>query len=533
MIVAVIPAKEGSTRLPNKNLLKINGKTLIEHAVESAKKSNKIKKIYVSTDSNDIAELVTKTGIEVIRRGKELSGEAPLIDVYRHAWKKIDNADITHIVGIQPDNPDRTTDIDAAVEYAIKTNIDNVFTVNREGKRNGALNILNLNALSAQPFVYSSSIRDDCTNIHSYFDYLMAAHNLSDYKERIPVAGRFIGKNEPVFIIAEAACNHMCQVDMAKKMIDLAADAGVDAIKFQTYKAEKLARREATTYWAGKTISQIEYYQRLDKFGQDEYRILFEYAGKKGIIGFSTPFDLDSASMLNEVGVPLFKIATCDLPDKRLLRHIAGFNKPILLSTGASTPEEIDGAVKTIFEKGNFQLVVLACTLSYPTKDEDAYLLRIKSLQERYPNLTIGLSDHTEPDENMIIPSVGVSLGAKVVEKHYTLDRSMTGSGHFYSVNPTDLKKMVANIRLTEKVMGKEGLAVLKAEQPARESARRSIVAERAIKKGEVISSDMLGLKRPADGLSGDKIDLILGKRARTDIKPDQMITLDMVENNS
>ena len=350
------------------------------------------------------------------------------------------------------------------------------------------------------------------------------------YTKKIYIGNRCISEKEQVFIIAEAACNHMCKLDMALEMIDLATEAGVDAIKFQTYKADRLARKTATTYWKGQKISQIDYYKRLDKFGKKEYERLFKYATKKGIIGFSTPFDLDSASMLNDLGVPLFKIASCDLPDKRLLRHVANFGKPIILSLGGSTTEEIDGAVSSIFEAGNFQLVLLVCTLSYPANNEDSHLLRIPSIKNKYPGMIIGLSDHTEPDENMIIPSIGVALGAKVIEKHFTLDRSMTGSGHFFSVNPDDLNKMVKNIRLTENVLGSPNLQVLPSEKNAKESARRSIVAEIPIKKGEIITSEMIGMKRPADGLPANMIDDIVGRRAKEGIPADELILLDMIE---
>lgn len=530
MIVAIIPAKAESNRLPNKNLLTINGKTLVEHAVQYAKKAKSINSIYVSTNSEEIAKHSKQLGVGVIMRGSNLGGETPLIEIYRHAWKEINDEDLTHIVGIQPDNPDRKIDLDRAVDYAVSKNIDNLFTVDSKGQHNGALNILNMNALTASPFVYASTMRDDCTNIHTPFDFALASRNLSKYADVIRVGERRIGKGEPAFVIAEAACNHMCQLDMARKMIDLAFEAGADAIKFQTYKAEHLARKMATAYWAGQKISQIDYYRKLDKFGVKEYAELFNYAKDKGIIAFSTPFDIDSASMLNELGMQLFKIASCDLPDTRLLRHVANFNKPIILSTGASTPEEIDQAILTIFETGNFQLILLACTLSYPTKNEDANISKIKSLQQRYPGMIIGLSDHTEPDEDMIIPSVGVAMGAKVIEKHYTLDRSMTGSGHFFSADPDDLKKMVLNIRLVETVAGSQELKVFEAEEAARNNARRSIVAAKFIKKGEVITAEMLGMKRPADGLPGYMIDEIIGKKAKTDIEADENIMMEMFE---
>lgn len=346
----------------------------------------------------------------------------------------------------------------------------------------------------------------------------------------ISIKTRLVGKDEPVFIVAEAACNHMCDVGLAREMINRAAEAGVDAIKFQTYKAEKLVTHDAVAFWGKDKISQLEYYRRLDRFGGREYEELFEYAEEKGIIAFSSTFDAESAEMLADIGMPIFKIASCDLPDVRNLRHIANLGKPIILSTGASTIDEIDRAIEVIFEEGNYQLMLLACTLSYSTKNEDANLLRIRTLQEHYPGMIIGLSDHTEPDAHMVIPSVAVALGASIIEKHYTLDRSMTGSGHFFAVDPDDLKRMVNNIRLTEAVLGDGSLGIAESEKKAWSSARRSIVAEVLIKEGETITSDMVGMKRPADGLPASMVDLIIGKRAKQEIEPDQRITLEMLE---
>jgi len=347
----------------------------------------------------------------------------------------------------------------------------------------------------------------------------------------ISINDKLVGKDEPVFIVAEAACNHMCDLGLARTMIDRAVEAGADAIKFQTYKAEKLVTNDAVAFWGNEKISQVEYYKRLDRFGRLEYEELFKYAEDKGIIAFSSPFDVESADMLAEIGMPVFKIASCDIPDVRHLRHIASFGKPIILSTGASTPDEIDRAIEVIFEQGNYQLMLLACTLSYPTKTEDANFLRIRTLQERYPGMIIGLSDHTEPDDHMVIPSVAVAIGARIIEKHYTLDRTMTGSGHFFAVDPDDLKKMVQNIRLTEAVLGDGSLGVATSEKKAWASARRSIVAEVPILKGTIITGEMLGAKRPAGGLPPSMIEEIVGRRARQNIMRDQPITLEMLES--
>jgi len=355
---------------------------------------------------------------------------------------------------------------------------------------------------------------------------------ISKYRSEIIIKGtRRISNDEPVFVVAEAACNHLCDITLAKRMIDKALEAGADSIKFQTYKAEKLVTKEAIAFWGKEQVSQIEYYQRLDRFGKAEYAELFEYSEEKGIICFSSPFDEQNADMLNDLGMPIFKIASCEIPNLRFIKHIAGYGKPIMLSTGASSEEEIENAVATILEQANNQLILMACTLSYPTRYEDANFMRIKTLRNRYPGIILGLSDHTEPDEHMIVPSIGVALGAKVIEKHYTLDRTMTGSGHFFAVNPEDLKAMIANIRLTEMVLGDGKLGVADSEKKAWNSARRSIVAEVKIKKGQRIRSEMLAVKRPGNGLGAYKIDQIVGKRAGQDIEADQKISFEMLEN--
>ncbi|MFH1320840.1 MAG: N-acetylneuraminate synthase family protein [Bacteroidota bacterium] len=529
MIIAIIPAKAGSTRFPNKNMRIINGKSLIQHAVDYAKSSNMISEIIVSTDSEAIADHVKDQGVMTVMRGEELGGEAPLIEVYKHVVNSINKDNLTHVIGIQPDHPDRKTNLDQAIKYAIDNKIDDLFTLNRNGIRNGALRILSIKAINTDPPLYPSAIIDDCVNIHTPHDFYLSSFNLSKYSDNISVCGKKIGKEEPTFIIAEAACNHMCDIDIAHKMIDHAAEAGADAIKFQTYKAEKLVTKDAVAFWGEEEISQIEYYHRLDRFGKNEYKELFEYADKKGIIAFSSPFDPESSEMLYELGMPIFKIASCDICNLQHLRQIARYGKPIILSTGASTVEEIEQAVITIFKEGNYKLILLACTLSYPTKNEDANLARIQTLKKLFPNITIGLSDHTPPDPNMVIPSTAVALGARVIEKHYTLDRTMTGSGHFFAVNPDDLKNMVDNIRLTETVIGNGVLGIAPSEKKAWSSARRSIVAEVLIRAGEIITEEMLSLKRPADGLLGDKLHLVVGKKAIRDINPDERIHTDML----
>lgn len=346
----------------------------------------------------------------------------------------------------------------------------------------------------------------------------------------IQIGDKLVGMNNPTFIIAEAACNHMCSIQLAKEMIHKAVEAGADSIKFQTYKAETLVTKNATAFWGEKEISQLEYYKNLDRFVKKDYAMLFNHAKEKGIIAFSSPFDFASASMLNDLEMPVIKVASCDITNTRYLEKIAKFGKPIILSTGASTIEEIDRAVLSIFEAGNFQLFLLACTLSYPTKNKDANLNRIRSLIKRYSGITIGLSDHTYPDANMVIDPAAVAIGARLVEKHFTLDRSMTGSGHFFAMEPDDLLKMRLNIRLVEEALGSGDIGVSSSELKAWKSARRGLVANIFIPKNTKLTEDMLGVKRPATGLCPSNFNEIIGKETAIDIQADTPLTIDMLK---
>jgi sialic acid synthase SpsE/spore coat polysaccharide biosynthesis protein SpsF (cytidylyltransferase family) len=533
MIIAIIPAKADSNRLPGKNMVSIGGKPLLYHTIKAAKECKSIHKIYVSTDSEEIAILAKQEGVSVIMRTSELGGETPVVDVYRHALRNIAEKDVTHIVALQPDHPDRAADLEKTIKYAMEKDLDDLISVDSDGHKNGSIRILKTDALrNGRISTNLGSIMDDATNIHSAKDLRLAGVRLE--RKRHPLAikikNKIISKESPVFVIAEGACNHMCDMGIAKRMIDEALAAGADAIKFQTYKAEKLVAKDVSTYWNYSSVkSQYEYYKKLDKFDKPEYKTLFDYARNKDIIVFSSPFDIGSADMLNDLGMPLFKIASCLITDKRLLQHIARFNKPIILSTGGSELEEIREAVDTIYAEGNYDLIIMACTLSYPTKNKDAHLLRIRKLAELFPEAIVGCSDHTEPDEGMIIPSVAAALGAKVIEKHFTLDRTWTGSGHSFSVDPSLLAKMVQNIRLTEEVLGKETLEVKEAEQKTRESARMSIVAGCNIKKGEIIKEDMLTVRRPGLGISPNSLDEIIGKRAVRDISSGEQLNWDDV----
>ena len=536
-ILAVIPAKGESRRLFNKNLQKIGDKTLIELAVDYAKSSTCITEVVVSTDSEKVKEFVeSKNLCKCIMRGlwggREITGESDVFDVYQQAWVEM-GKEADYVVGLQADNPDRTLSLDFALDYVFNKNLDNFFTVGKDGKKNGSIHIYRPEVplvkpfSKVRPFTNESSLLDECTNIHTEDDL-----NKARSKVLVNPNPLGLGPNE-VFITAEAACNHMCSIELAKAMIDHAAEAGANGIKFQTYKGERIVTKYAPAFWGTETMKQTEYYKRLDKFDKEDYEFLFKYAYDKGIIPFSTPFGIEDAIMLNEIGMEIFKIPSFEIVNLELLKCVASFQKPIMLSTGAATYKEIDKAIEVILGEGNGDLALMACTLSYHTENEDANLKRIQTLKERYPNFMIGMSDHTLPDENMVIPAISVALGARIIEKHYTMSRSMTGSGHYFSLEPSDVTKMVKNIRLFETVLGDGIQGTADNEVRAKEGGRKSIVANTYIKKGSTITKEMLTYKRPGDGISPDRVNELIGNVAQVDIGEDFQIKWEEISDKS
>ncbi len=530
MIVCIIPAKGGSTRLENKNMRLLNGKPMLHYTIAAARRRRLIHKIYVSTDAPDIAAYARKMGVNVIERSSQLAGDVPVTEVYRHALRQVNPSVVDLVVGLQPDHPDRTIQIDQAIRFMQEKGFDDLISVDAAGHKNGSLRIIKAAALAHRRTILTGTLQDNCTNIHTQRDLLLAEHRIQGKHGMIRIGERIIGQDAPAFVVAEGANNHLCNVETALRMIDAAWNAGADAIKFQTFKAEHLVAEDAPIFWkmpGAKT--QFEFYKTIDRFGKEEFTDLFAHARKRGIICFSTPFDCASATMLNELGFQVFKIASCDVPDLRLIRHVAGFGKPLIISSGASELDELQRAVDTAYAEGNSQVALLACTLSYPTRVADANLRRIPELQKHFPEAVIGLSDHTEPDECMALPAIAVAMGAKIIEKHFTLDRTLPGVGHAFSTEPRDLKKMIDTIRMAEEAMGSAEVKVYAAEQTARQRARRSLVAQRDIHAGEIIRDEMIGIKRPGGGLAADAIDRVLGKVARCDIKKDSPIRIEFL----
>ena len=340
----------------------------------------------------------------------------------------------------------------------------------------------------------------------------------------IEINSHIISENSPCFIIAEAGVNHNGDIKRAKIMIDTAKRIGADAIKFQTYKTEKLVTEEAAKAEYQKKHSQeetqFEMLKKLELTGND-FMDLYNYAEEKGIIFLSTPFDLESADLLNRIGVTAFKIGSGDLSNYPLLEHIAKWGKPLILSTGMSTLEEISETLENLSNLGMDSIILLHCTSSYPTEIEDTNLRMIPMLREKY-GLMVGFSDHTK---STIIPAAAVVMGAVVLEKHFTLDHDLVGPDHKMSLEPEDFQEMVNNIRQVEKALGDGLKKITNNENDVRKVARKSIVASMDIAKGAIVTREMLDVKRPGTGLEPKNIQKIIGMKAKRDIRKDQLIS--------
>ncbi len=319
------------------------------------------------------------------------------------------------------------------------------------------------------------------------------------------------------YIIAEVGVNHEGDLETAYKLIDAAKDGGADAVKFQTYKAESIAATDAVAYWdknEESTESQFELFKKYDSFGKHEYRKLYEYCASKDIHFSSTPFDLEAVEWLDDL-VPFFKVASADITNFPLLRAVGRKGKPVLLSTGASSLSEIKKALFELEKSGAEEICLMHCILNYPTEPANANLRMIQGLKKAFPRYTIGYSDHTRPDENMLTLTIAAELGAQVIEKHFSLDKSLPGNDHYHSMDKQDLKLFIRNLNYLNLIHGVEDKNFLDSEVPARENARRSLHYGRDVESGEVINeSDLISL-RPATGISPDQIDNFVGKRVK------------------
>jgi sialic acid synthase SpsE len=357
--------------------------------------------------------------------------------------------------------------------------------------------------------------------------------------QEIIIQNHMISNDGNPFIIAEVGVNYyeiavkekISLLDAAKLMILKAKEGGANAVKFQSYKAETLATRSCPSYWdttKESTKNQFELFKKYDIFGEKEYSELSVYSKKTGINFMSTPFDIETVEYLNNL-VDVFKISSSDVTNLPFIKYIAKKNKPIFLSTGASTDEEIKEAIDAIKNEKNEKIVLLHCVLNYPALYENANLVRIKFLQKAFPNYLIGYSDHTMPDKNMRVLMSSIIMGACVIEKHFTLDKSIPGNDHYHAMDASDLKILSENIKFYRKILGNSN-SYLAVESDSRKYARRSIVAKVTIPKGAVIATELITFKRPGTGISPKEYEKIIGKKAKSDIFEDEIIQWDKIQ---
>lgn len=335
------------------------------------------------------------------------------------------------------------------------------------------------------------------------------------------------------YIIAEIGVNHEGSIKKAFHLIELAKSGGANAVKFQTYKADKIAAKKSPYYWDIKsepTKTQYKLFQKYDGFEKKDYIKLAQFCKKIKIDFISTPFDTDAVDLLNPL-VPFFKISSSDITNIPLLKKVSAKNKPIILSTGASNLDEIKFAVKSINKfNSKIKIALLHCILNYPTKNVNANLNVIPLLIREFPNCIIGYSDHTLPNKTMDVCTASYILGARIIEKHFTNNKKLKGNDHYHAMDEKDLKILKKRIEESKEFLGTENLnRIMSIQKLARKNARRAIYANFDIKKNEILSDKNLIPKRPLlNGISAVEWSQVTGKKAKKQIKRDTLITKKM-----
>ena len=346
---------------------------------------------------------------------------------------------------------------------------------------------------------------------------------------KIRIGNQMVGPGERSFLIAEIGVNHNGSIATAKALIDKALEANVDAVKFQTFSADRLVTKDApqAIYQKENTKSNQTQYQLLKRLEltQADYRELKAYCQQLGILFLSSPFDEMAADLLDELGVEAFKIPSGEITNLPFLEYVARKNKPIILSTGMATLEEIKEAVEVVENAGGKEIILLQCTSTYPAKPKDTNLRVMDTIRSVF-NYPVGFSDHTLGCE---IAIASVAMGADVIEKHFTLDKNMEGPDQRASIEPRELQYLVKSIRKIEAAFGTGKKTPTIEENEIAKLVRKSIFAKEDIGANEEITQDKLEIKRPGNGLPPASLSLIIGKKAKKEIKAGTQITLEQI----
>ena len=340
-----------------------------------------------------------------------------------------------------------------------------------------------------------------------------------------------------VFVIAEAGVNHNGNLELALKLVDIAKDSGANAVKFQTFKSSKIAsikaeKAEYQKITTNSNESQLDMLKKLE-LSYDDFKIIFDYCTEKNIEFISTPFDLESISFLNNLGVKTFKIGSGDLTNYPLLRKVAQTKKKIILSTGMSNMDEVLNSVKYIFKYGCKELVVLHCISCYPTKNKDLNLLSIRTMKSKLLKINnkidVGFSDHTN---NLEASLYSICIGANYIEKHFTTDKNLKGPDHKASLNPNELELFVKKIREVEVILGDGIKKFRESESENRIIVRRSLAYNKSLKKGKILDYDDLITLRPNENICGSKLENFIGKKLSCDVSENDFLKISDIEKN-
>ena len=347
---------------------------------------------------------------------------------------------------------------------------------------------------------------------------------------KIEIGGRPIGPGHPCFIIAEAGSNHDGKLEQAYELIDVAAEAGADAVKFQLFSAEKIAARtqdqiaQLRDEFGAFGENLYEFYKRLELPGEWLIR-LKEYADERDIVFLVTPFDEMAADQLHSIDVPAYKIASFEMVHLPLLKHVAKLDKPVIVSTGMGDLADMEDVIDAVYGQGNEQLILLHCGISYPMPFDEVNLAVMDTMRQAF-QLPIGYSDHTS---GFTVPVAAVARGANMIEKHYTLNKDLSGPDHLFALDPKEFKSMVQAIRDVEASIGSPVKKLSESEEVHYNRGRRSVFAAVDIPEGTEICEEMLAVLRPGVGLAPKFIDVIAGRRAKRDIKAHEPMTWDIV----
>jgi len=338
------------------------------------------------------------------------------------------------------------------------------------------------------------------------------------------IDGRVVGSGSKVFVIAEIGLNHDGSISTAMKSIDAAADCGADAVKFQTFRADRLmvATWDRFSHQEDGTESACEMFRRLELTYEDQEK-LKRHADSRGIVFLSTPFDEESVDFLHHLGVPAFKIASSDITHLPLLKHVASKGKPVLLSTGMSFLNEVTEAVWALKSGGASEIVLMHCISNYPATQESLNLRAIATMLDRF-DLPVGYSDHSL---GIMAPLMAVAVGATVLEKHFTLDKQSRGPDHKMSADPEELRSLIQQLKTVEMSLGDGRKRPAESEDANRLLSRRSIVAAVDIRANEPLAGWMLAFKRPGSGLEPRQIEKVLRMKARRNISKDTLLQWD------